>query len=168
MLKKVQGATRLGPRGNRTESLWEEILPLRGSLRGPLKTSQKSLKTSQKPLKTSQNLWKPLKKLWKPSLSETLSETLSEADFLSDALSPVAPILLPLKVSTIMGCFPVDFQEVKRPRRAKSGKRPIKVGKRPIKEVKRPIKAMVAGCHFSRLLNGLFSGTPAMVEKRPL
>ena len=43
----------------------------------------------------------------------------------------------------LMGCFPVDFQEVKRPLRTKSGKRPIKVGKRPIKEAKRPIKAMV-------------------------
>ena len=42
-----------------------------------------------------------------------------------------------------MGCFPVDFQEVKRPLRTKSGKRPIKVEKRPIKEAKRPIKAMV-------------------------
>ena len=33
----------------------------------------------------------------------------------------------------LMGCFPVDFQEVKRPLRTRSGKRPIKVGKRPIK-----------------------------------
>ena len=42
-----------------------------------------------------------------------------------------------------MGCFLVDFQEVKRPLRTKSVKRPIKVGKRPINEGKRPIKAMV-------------------------
>ena len=49
-------------------------------------------------------------------------------------------LLMPL---FLMGCFPVDFQEVKRPLRTKSGKRPIKVGKRPIKEGKRPIKAMV-------------------------
>ena len=42
-----------------------------------------------------------------------------------------------------MGCFPVDFQEVKRPLRTKSVKRPIKVGKRPINEGKRPIKAKV-------------------------
>ena len=34
----------------------------------------------------------------------------------------------------LMGCFPVDFQEVKRPLRTKSVKRPIKVGKRPINE----------------------------------
>ena len=40
-------------------------------------------------------------------------------------------------------CFPVDFQEAKRPLKTKSGKRPVKVGKRPIKEGKRPIKAMV-------------------------
>ena len=43
----------------------------------------------------------------------------------------------------LMGCFPVDFQEVKRPLRTKSVKRPIKVGKRPINEGKRPIKAKV-------------------------
>ena len=43
----------------------------------------------------------------------------------------------------LMGCFPVDFQEGKRPLRTKSVKRPIKVGKRPINEGKRPIKAMV-------------------------
>ena len=42
-----------------------------------------------------------------------------------------------------MGCFPVDFQEVKRPLRTKSVKRPTKVGKRPINEGKRPIKAKV-------------------------
>ena len=42
-----------------------------------------------------------------------------------------------------MGRFPVDFQEVKRPLRAKSVKRPIKVGKRPINEGKRPMKAKV-------------------------
>ena len=114
ILEKVQGANT--NRGNRTESLWAGNLPPRGSLRGPLKTSQKSLKTSQKslktsesllkPLKTSQNLSKPLKtsknlwkNLWKTSLSESLSETLSEADSLSEALGPVAPIVLPLKLS---------------------------------------------------------------------
>ena len=37
----------------------------------------------------------------------------------------------------------MDFQEVKRPLRTKSAKRPIKVGKRPINEGKRPIKAKV-------------------------
>ena len=42
-----------------------------------------------------------------------------------------------------MGCFPVDFQEAKRPLKTKSVKRPIKVGKRPINEGKRPIKAKV-------------------------
>ena len=43
----------------------------------------------------------------------------------------------------LMGCFPVDFQEVKRPLRTKSAKRPIKVGKRPINEGKRPVKGKV-------------------------
>ena len=42
-------------------------------------------------------------------------------------------LLMPL---FLMGCFPVDFQEVKRPLRTKSVKRPIKVGKRPINEGK--------------------------------
>ena len=99
-------------RGNRTESLWEEICLWEGlwedlwkplkNLWKPLKNLWKPLKTSEnlsKSLKTSKNLWKPLKNLWRPSLSETLSETLWEADFLSEALSPVAPILLPLKLS---------------------------------------------------------------------
>ena len=99
-------------RGNRTESLWEEICLWEGlwedlwkplkNLWKPLKNLWKPLKTSEnlsKSLKTSQNLSKPLKNLWKPSLSEVLSETLSEADFLSEALSPVAPILLPLNLS---------------------------------------------------------------------
>ena len=49
-------------------------------------------------------------------------------------------LLMPL---FLMGCFPVDFQEAKRPLRTKSVKRPIKVGKRPINEGKRPIKAVV-------------------------
>ena len=47
-------------------------------------------------------------------------------------------LLMPL---FLMGCFPVDFLEVKRPLRTKSVKRPIKVGKRPINEGKQPIKA---------------------------
>ena len=73
-------------------------------------------------------------------------------------------LLMPL---FLMGCFPVDFQEVKLPLRAKSGKRPIKGGKRPIKEGKRPHEGHGAGWHFSRLLNGLFSGTPAVAENGP-
>ena len=59
----------------------------------------------------------------------------------------------------LMGCFVVDFQEVKRPLRTKSVKRPIKVRKRPINEGKRPIKAMV--------LVGVSVG-PAMAENAPL
>ena len=49
-------------------------------------------------------------------------------------------LLMPL---FLMGCFPLDFHEAKRPLRTKSWKRPIKAGKWPIKEAKRPIKAMV-------------------------
>ena len=53
--------------------------------------------------------------------------------------------LEPLKAPLFLrkGCFPVDFQEVKRPLGTKSVKRPIKVGKRAINEGKRPIKAKV-------------------------
>ena len=66
-----------------------------------------------------------------------------------------------------MGCFPVDFEEIKRPLRTKSGKRPIKIGKRPIKEGKWPIKAMVlvgipVGC-----LMGCFRAPPTMAENGP-
>ena len=46
-------------------------------------------------------------------------------------------LLMPL---FLMGCFPVDFQEAKRPLRTKSVKRPIKVGKRPIKKGNSPLR----------------------------
>ena len=63
-------------RGNRTESLREGNLPLRGSLRGRVfRGFQRFSEVSE----ISQRF------------SEVLSETLSEADFLSEALSPVAP-----------------------------------------------------------------------------
>ena len=70
-----------------------------------------------------------------------------------------------------MGCYPVDFQEGKRPLRTKSMKRPIKVGKRPINEGNGPMKAMVlvgisVGCLMGSAM-GLFSGTPAMAENGP-
>ena len=69
----------------------------------------------------------------------------------------------------LMGCFPVDFQEVKRPLRTKSVKRPIKVGKRPINEGKRPIKAKVlAGVSIGCLLNGLFRAPPPWRKTAPL
>ena len=41
----------------------------------------------------------------------------------------------------LMGCFPGDFQEGKRPIKA-FGKRPMKVGKRPIKEGNAPLTLM--------------------------
>ena len=47
----------------------------------------------------------------------------------------VKNLLMPL---FLMGCFPVNFQEVKRPLKTKSGKRPTKVGKWHIEEGKRP------------------------------
>ena len=65
-------------------------------------------------------------------------------------------LLMPL---FLMGCFPVDFQEVKRPLQTKSVKRPIKVGKRPINEGKRPIKAMVLVGISVGCLMGCFRAT---------
>ena len=50
------------------------------------------------------------------------------------ALHGIKNLLMPL---FLMGCFPGDFQEGKRPIKA-FRERPIKVGKRPIKEGKRP------------------------------
>ena len=76
--------------GNKTERLWEGNLPLRGFLRGPLQTSEKSLKPSENRLKTSENLWKC-------SLSEALSEPLSEADF-------------PLRANFTVTCVPFRYR----------------------------------------------------------
>ena len=68
----------------------------------------------------------------------------------------------------LMGCFPVDFQKVKRPLRTKLVKRPIKVGKRPIKEGKRPIKAMVlVGISVGSLM-GCFRAPPPWRKTAPL
>ena len=74
-------------------------------------------------------------------------------------------LLMPL---FLMGCFPVDFQEVKRPLRTKSSKRPIKVGKRPIKEGKRPIKAMVLVGVSVGCLMGCFRAPPPWRKTAPL
>ena len=74
-------------------------------------------------------------------------------------------LLMPL---FLMGCFPLDFQEVKRPLRTKSGKRPIKVGKRPINEGKRPIKAKVlVGVSVGSLM-GCFRAPPTWRKTAPL
>ena len=121
-LEKVQGATRLGATGLRDserKSASERVSERTSEkpLKNLWKTSQKSLKTSQKSLKTSQNLSKPLKtseilwktsrkslkNLWKPPSQRPSQRPLSEADFLSEALSPVAPILLPLDLSPMGG-----------------------------------------------------------------
>ena len=68
-----------------------------------------------------------------------------------------------------MGRFPVDFQEVKRPLKTKSGKRPIKVGKRPIKEGKEPIQAMVlVGISVSCLMGFFFRAPPTWWKTAPL
>ena len=74
-------------------------------------------------------------------------------------------LLMPL---FLMGCFLVDFQEVKRPLRPKSGKRPIKVRKRPIKEGKRPIKAMVLVGSSVGCLMGCFRAPLPLRKTTPL
>ena len=74
-------------------------------------------------------------------------------------------LLMPL---FLMGCFPVDFQEVKRPLRTKSAKRPIKVGKRPINEGKRPVKAkLLVGVSVGSLM-GCFRASPPWWKTAPL
>ena len=74
----------------------------------------------------------------------------------------------PLNALFLMGCFPVDFQEVKRPLGTKSVKRPIKVGKRPINEGKRPIKAKVlVGVSVGSLM-GCFRAPPPWRKTAPL
>ena len=74
-------------------------------------------------------------------------------------------LLIPL---FLMGCFPVDFQEVKQPLGTKSAKRPIKVGKRPINEGKRPIKAMVLVGISVGCLMGCFRSPPPWRKTAPL
>ena len=74
-------------------------------------------------------------------------------------------LLMPL---FLMGCFPVDFQDVKRPLRTKSVKRPIQVGKRPINEGKRLIKAKVlVGASVGSLM-GCFRAPPPWRKTAPL
>ena len=68
----------------------------------------------------------------------------------------------------LTGCFPVDFQEGKRPLRTKSVKRPIKVGKRPINEGKRPIKAKVLVGVAIGCLMGCFRAPPPWGKMAPL
>ena len=74
-------------------------------------------------------------------------------------------LLMPL---FLMGCFPVDFQDVKRPLRTKSVKRPIKVGKRPINEGKRPIEAKVLVGVSVGSLRGCFRARPPWRKTAPL
>ena len=105
ILEKVQGATGLGATGLRAserKSASERVSERTSENLSKISENLENLWKPLEPLKTSKNLSKPLKNLWKPSLSETVSETLSEADFLSVALSPVAPILLPVKLSPII------------------------------------------------------------------
>ena len=80
-------------------------------------------------------------------------------------LDEIKNLLMPL---FLMGCFPVDFQEVKRPLRTKSVKRPIKVGKRPINEGKRPIKAKVLVGVSVGCLMGCFRAPPPWRKTAPL
>ena len=81
---------------------------------------------------------------------------------------PKCLCLLVFALARLMGCFPMDFQEVKRPLRTKSGKRPIKVGKRPSQEGKRPIKAMVLVGISVGCLMGCFRAPPPWRKTAPL
>ena len=67
-----------------------------------------------------------------------------------------------------MGCFPVDFQEAKRPLRTRSVKRSIEVGKRPINERKRPVKAKVLVGVPVACLMGCFRAPPPWRKTAPL
>ena len=82
--------------------------------------------------------------------------------------NPLGHVKNPLMPLFLMGCFPVDFQEVKRPLRAKSVKRPIKAGKRPINEGKRPIKAKVLVGVSVGCLMGCFRAPPPWRKTAPL
>ena len=74
-------------------------------------------------------------------------------------------LLMPL---FLMGCFPVDFQELQRPLMTKSVKRPIKAGKRPINEGKRPINAKVLVGVSVGCLMGCFWAPPPWRKTAPL
>ena len=84
---------------------------------------------------------------------------------IQDRRTTIKNLLMPL---FLMGCFPMDFQEVKRPLRTKSAKRPIKVGKRPINEGKRPIKAKVLVGVSVGCLMGCFRAPPPWRKTAPL
>ena len=77
----------------------------------------------------------------------------------------------PLNAFFLIGLFSLfssrSFQEVHRPLRTKSGKRPVKVGKRSIKEGKRPIEAMVMVGTSVGCLTSCF-GAPRHGAKRHL
>ena len=92
---------------------------------------------------------------------QLLSARLPQIRFAPSIVSPgIKNLLMPL---LFMGCFPVDFRDVKTLLRTK---RPIKVGKLRIEEGKRPIRAIVlvgisAGCSM-----GCF-GAPCHGRKQP-
>ena len=67
-----------------------------------------------------------------------------------------------------MGCFPVDFQEAKRPLATTSVKRPIKVGKRPIKEGNGPLRPVVLVGTSVGCLMGCFRAPPPWRKTAPL
>ena len=74
-------------RGNRTESLWEEICLWEGLWEGGFsETFERFWEVFLEVLRGFQRFSEISERF-----SEVLSETLSEADFLSEALSPVAP-----------------------------------------------------------------------------
>ena len=100
-----------------------------------------------------------------PSRPEIVKESRKRSSCGSAKTCPkIKNLLMPL---FLMGCFPVDFQEAKRPLRTKSVKRPIKVGKRPINEGKRPIKAKVLVSVSVGCLMGCFRAPPPWQKTAP-
>ena len=110
---------------------------------------------------------------WRKVIDDAKSAYLSLAEVPKSSIKTNRSVFLVFKNLLmplfLMGCFPVSFQEAKRPLTTKSGKCPIKVGKRrPIKEEKRPIKAMVLVGSSVGCLMGCFRAPPPWRKTAPL
>ena len=68
----------------------------------------------------------------------------------------------------LTGCFPVDFQEVKRPLRAKLGNTPLRVENGPLSRGNGPLKAMVLVGISVGCLMGCFPAPPLWRKTAPL
>ena len=98
-------------------------------------------------------------------MARAIRDAIRAKRFAIDTPIYIKNLLMPL---FLMGCFPMDFQEAKRPLRTKSAKRPNKVGKRPVNEGKRPIKAKVLVGVSVGCLMGCFRAPPPWQKTAPL